>query len=389
MQSLESEYAIVKTERSPGQALVPISTNKPEVPEDILRKWQRIIDSTAKILKMPSGLITRLSRERLHIIAASATEGNPYKTNDSDSLGIGMFCESVAGTREKLVVQDTGQSDYWRTNPHAGLGMRSYCGVPICWDDGEIFGTFCMLSDRTNQFSELYQQLLSEFKEILESDLRYIQAVEDLEKKLDEKELFMREVHHRVKNHFNLVISLINLQAQEKSRDIDSILEDLQNRLHAIAFVHEQLHASNESQPELSAYIRRLSDSISHSFARKRVEIRYEVDTLRIPIETSVPIGLIISELLSNSLKYANNDQPTLAIRIRMSSQPDGTLRVFYCDNGPGYPPEMKADSAGTLGMNLVHILSAQLGGEARLYNDQGACYTSVLRIARDRQAPD
>lgn len=380
---MEGGFAIVKTELGSGQILVPISTGKPEVPQDILQKWQRIIDSTARILKMPSGLITRLSRERLHIVVASRTEGNPYKGNDSDTLGIGMFCESVVGMRDKLVVQDTNVSDYWRTNPHAGLGMRSYCGLPIFWDDGEIFGTFCMLSDQTNQFSELYQQLLAEFKEIIESDLRYIQTVNELMKKLDKNELYMREVHHRVKNHFNLLISLINLQAQEDSKDINAILEDLQHRLQAIALVHEKLHSGSDSNPDLYDYISQLASIIVHNFSRQQVGIQYDIDPLDLPLESSVPIGLIITELLSNSLKYGKKEKQTLLIEIKMKGLPEGNLDVHYRDNGTGYPLALKKHIDDSLGMTLIQTLTDQLGGKSRLYNDNGACYSSNIRLKK------
>lgn len=383
MMPMEGDFAIVKTELGSGQVLVPISASKPGVPQEILQKWQRIIDSTARILKMPSGLITRLSRERLHIVVASRTEGNPYKGNDSDSLGIGMFCESVAGMRNQLVVQDTNDSDYWRTNPHAGLGMRSYCGLPIFWNDGEIFGTFCMLSDQTNQFSDLYQQLLAEFREVIELDLRYILTVNELEKKLNEKELYMREVHHRVKNHFNLLISLINLQAQEDSKDINAILADLQNRLQAIALVHEKLHSGSGSKPDLHDYISELANIIVHSFSRQQVGIQYDIAPLELPLESSVPIGLIITELLSNSLKYAQPENQARLIEIQMKGQPEGNLEINYRDNGPGYPPDIKKHTSESLGMSLIQTLTEQLGGETRLYNDNGACYSSLIRLSK------
>ena len=114
-----------------SEVIVPISSGKPNIPKKIQMKWQKIVDLIAQIMNVPTGLITKLSTENLEIFIASDTEKNPYKKNDKDKLGLGMFCETVAGRRKEMMVTDTNNSDYWRNNPHARFGMHSYLGVPI------------------------------------------------------------------------------------------------------------------------------------------------------------------------------------------------------------------------------------------------------------------
>ena len=377
------KYAFVRVENEDEKRVVPVSTDKPEIPDDIVNKWQKIVDITAGIMKVPTGLITRFTDEVLEVFIASNTAGNPYKRFDKDSLGIGMFCETVAGKRQQMLVQNTNDTEYWRTNPHAGLGMRSYMGVPIEWDDGELFGTFCMLNDKTNMFSDDFQMLLYEFKQIIETDLKNILITRELEQRLSANEIYIREVHHRVKNHFNLLISLINMQSRESDKDVESVMEDLEHRVRAIAVVHEKLQVSGESgEILLSEYVSQLCElHLAGTGKSKSIRLDLNLDNSNMSLNNTVPLGIMISELISNSIKYAfaRTEQPT--IKITMRETETGTLKIDYCDNGVGYPEGFDPAHADSLGMTLVNILTKQLGGTVNIRNDNGACYSTEFPL--------
>jgi GAF domain-containing protein len=200
----EGAFARVKVLGENELVVVPVSHNKPDIPGQIIDKWQRIVDIVASIMHVPTGLITQLTEETLEIVVASNTKGNPYKRGDHDRLGIGMFCETVAGRRHEMRVDDVSVDEYWEKNPHAGLGMKAYMGVPIEWEDGELFGTFCMLTDKANSYQDEFLLLLREFKEIIETDLKYILLKNELEERLSARELELREIHHRLKNQLNI-----------------------------------------------------------------------------------------------------------------------------------------------------------------------------------------
>jgi two-component sensor histidine kinase len=372
--------ARLKVENESGLVIVPISTNKPDIPEPIQQKWQRIVDLVAHIMHVPTGLITRLTTENLEVFVASATAGNPYKNNDKDSLGIGMFCETVAGQRKPLTVQDASTTEFWRKNPHAGLGMHSYSGVPIQWQDGEVFGTFCMLTDKTNQFSEDFQKLILEFKEIIETDLNYILLYEELKKKLSASEMYIREVHHRIKNQFNMLIGYISLQGRDNKIDIQSILSDLQTRIKAISLLHDKLHRKgNLDEPFLHEYIKDLSRIILKDFMDLGVNLKLEIDPIYVSLDISVPIGLIICELISNSLKHAFKKTGNPAIRISFHKLSADRIEMIYADNGIGYPDGFDVDKLDSLGMSLIKMLTTQLRGEMRLSNDGGARFHAEI----------
>jgi GAF domain-containing protein len=279
MRQADSRVALVKVINEKEKLLIPISSNKPAIPDSVQEKWQKIVDLVAKIMSVPTGLITRLTEKNLEIFIASQTNGNPYSKDDKDSLGIGMFCETVAGKKKPMLVQDTEPIEFWRTNPHAGFGMHAYMGVPIVWKDGELFGTFCMLNDKTNTFTPEFLDLMLQFKDIIETDLQYALVNEELEEKLTKTELLIREVHHRTKNHFNLLISFINLQSGKNAAKLDEILSNIQNRVHAISMVHEQLYSKkNNDQIRLREYITRLCEIILNNLSGSKVTSEFDID---------------------------------------------------------------------------------------------------------------
>jgi len=375
------KYAQVKVKDEHRNVLIPIGVNKPDIPDRIQKKWQKIVDMVASIVEVPTGLITHLTQEHLEIFAASNTKGNPYKRSDRDSLGIGMFCETVAGKRHMMTVQDTAETEFWKNNPHAPLGMRSYMGVPIEWNDGEVFGTFCMLDDRTNRFNAKFQDLMIQFKDIIETDLENILLTEELKKKLSEKELQIREIHHRVKNHFNMLISFINLQSLNVKSNVEEILTDLENRVKAISIVHEELHKNNTKEDvDLLVYINHISKLIIGNIANVPNTVSIDVPDIKIPLDSSIPIGLILSELFSNSVKYAvGNDLLDITIKVKKIN--DNRVELNYRDNGAGYPDELSPDNSDTLGLSIIRMLTMQLRGTAIFYNDSGACYRSEITV--------
>jgi signal transduction histidine kinase len=149
-----------------------------QVPAEILRKWQGIVDLLADIVRVPSALIMRVEPPNIKVLVASETEGNPYEPDEEASLNTGLYCETVMNTRRPLLVPDALQDEDWKTNPDIKLGMVSYLGVPISWPDGEIFGTICVLDRESNGYSDLYLKLLLQWRDVLQADLTSIASSE-------------------------------------------------------------------------------------------------------------------------------------------------------------------------------------------------------------------
>ena len=131
-----------------------------QVPAEIVRKWQEIVDLTAEIMHVPSALIMRVEPPNIKVFVSSETQGNPYELDEAASLNTGLYCETVMKTRQPLLVPDALRYEAWKSNPDIKLGMISYLGMPISWPDGEIFGTICVLDNNPNEYSELYRKLV-------------------------------------------------------------------------------------------------------------------------------------------------------------------------------------------------------------------------------------
>jgi two-component sensor histidine kinase len=370
-------YAKVKVEGADRLVVVPISFHKPEIPGLVYKKWQGIVDLVAGILHVPTGLLTRLTPENLEIFVASNTEGNPYKRNDKDRLGIGMFCETVVGTQMRKIVDDTDATEYWKNNPHAAFGMHSYIGVPIQWEDGELFGTFCMLDSVPNKFTAQFIDLIDKFKEIIETDLSYILLQQELKDRLSASEMQLREIHHRLKNQFNILASYISLQSRGKENEVlQDTLKEIQHRVMALSLIHDELyHSERLTVPPLDIYLSRLCKYILNDLAKAEVSIEYRIENLDLPMNTEISLALIVSELLTNSLKHAFTDQAEKLIRIEVSRVGEDRFSLIFRDNGVGLPPGFDATSADSLGMTLLRAIAKQLGGSMNTANERGAVF--------------
>jgi PAS domain S-box-containing protein len=150
------------------------ASTKPDIPDELVVKWQRIVDLMARTVGVPAGLVMRVDPPQIEVFISSATEGNPYKQGERADLDTGLYCETVMKQRGPLLVPDALQDPQWDHNPDIELGMIYYYGFPLAWPDGEMFGTICVLDSKDNPHASTYKDLLSEFQLIVEGDLRII-----------------------------------------------------------------------------------------------------------------------------------------------------------------------------------------------------------------------
>jgi len=148
--------------------------NKPKISSQAVTKWQRILNLMAKIIDVPAGLIMNITEDSMVVFLKSQNNENPYPEGGSDTLGHGLYCETVIGKDKELLVEDALKSMKWKDNPDVKLNMISYYGLPIKWPDEEFFGTICVLDSKANNYSEEYKELIKEFKSVIEDDLKML-----------------------------------------------------------------------------------------------------------------------------------------------------------------------------------------------------------------------
>ncbi len=219
------------------------------------------------------------------------------------------------------------------------------------------------------------------------SDLK--QAEQNIAASLREKEVLLKEIHHRVKNSLAIVSGLLQMQARRTiDRDAHTILRDSQNRIASIALVHEKLYRSGDlANIDIAQYIKDLTIYLfdSYNISSDQIRLSVYVDPVCLDIETIIPYGLVINELVSNALKHAFPGDRRGEIQVRFSQSvssqdPHHTvLTLVVHDNGVGFPPDFDLQQTRTLGLNLVQGLVRQIGASFEIRNQQGTEFKIVL----------
>jgi transcriptional regulator with GAF, ATPase, and Fis domain len=180
-----------------NESTTNIESIKLSIPEKTQDKWQRIVDIMARVLEVPAGLIMKVEPPYIEVFLRSHSEGNPYKKNERADLNTGLYCETVMKEKQRLLVGKALDEPEWDHNPDLKLGMTFYLGFPIQWPNGDIFGTICVLDSKNNEQARHYSDLIEQFKEVIDNDLRLIVEIEErrsaeqqLQSKKDELESF-------------------------------------------------------------------------------------------------------------------------------------------------------------------------------------------------------
>lgn len=227
-------------------------------------------------------------------------------------------------------------------------------------------------------------------KQLLKTKLALEKTVNErtdqLRTSLGEKEILLKEIHHRVKNNLEVISSLLELQSDGiEDTKAKAAISEAQNRVQSIALIHHKLYRSDDiATIELKSFINDLYKQVAAVFIKPGIEVnlKVEVPELQLNIDEAVPLGLILNELLTNSFKYAVNKEKTNNITITLNLKPETFNTVLtYRDNGPGMPPGFDINKSTSFGIKVVKLLTKQLKGTAKYYNDNGAVFEIPFKI--------
>jgi len=291
----------------------------------------------------------------------------------------------IAKTFEKLGIDKMGQKS------------RSLMAAPMMLGE-KVIGVIAIQDyKKENAFNESQLELLmtiaSQAVIALENSRLFVTLQRELEEKkqaeiqikasLQEKEILLQEIHHRVKNNLQIMSSLLRIQASHaKNKEVQHMFKESENRIRAMSIIHNKLYNSdNYDKIDFTDYIKTLTNSlfISYGVNSERVSLNINLNNTLLNIDTIIPCGLIINELISNSLKYAFPNRRNGSITIKLSHV-DDVLTLIVKDDGVGFKQKIDINSTDTLGIKLVQLLSSQMDGKVEICSKEGTEFKIIFK---------
>lgn len=273
------------------------------------------------------------------------------------------------------VVSNDSQADnqVLLRNRYAGSAVRSIAILPLIVS-GEAIGALALYSSKVEFFHEREMDLLTTLANDIAFGLHALRtrtergrALEALRSLLKEKEALLKEVHHRVKNNMQVITSLLRLESSRIDHPTTkTVLKDMQNRIQAMAALHEAIYRSNDfSRVDLGSYLRQLANQLGRSLVAVpgQISFHFDLHSVGLDLDQAVPCGLMVNELVSNALKHAFPNGRAGEVRIELKAKGPDEVQLSVSDNGIGLPENFAARRSDSLGLQLVSDLARQLGG--------------------------
>lgn len=204
------------------------------------------------------------------------------------------------------------------------------------------------------------------------------QKNDELQKLLGEKEWLLKEIHHRVKNNLQTIVSLLESQSANLNDDALLAIRDSQNRVYAMSLIHQKLYQTNNvATTNMATYLPELVQYISESFTTKnQICFQLQVSPIELDVVQAVPVGLIVNEAITNAIKYAFRNGGKHEVHIEMEIDKNNNVSLYICDNGVGLPADFDSKEYAGLGLKLINGLSEDLKGKFKIWTDKGTHLT-------------
>jgi two-component system, sensor histidine kinase PdtaS len=254
-----------------------------------------------------------------------------------------------------------------------------------------LFRQYKLKSKVARETAQQKAELERVYRELVLNNERLQQSDAGLRDSLREKEVLLKEIHHRVKNNLQIVSSLLNLQVSRIANpEVAGALRTSQDRIRSMALIHERLYGSGDfARIEMKGYLGDLVVSLRNSYDAYRIDISVESEPIKLPLDTAIPLGLIVSELVTNAFKHGFLPETRGQVVVSVLSRNEGECSVEVKDNGKGLPDGFHVGATATLGLQLVEILTQQLNGHLTASNDNGTTIAITFPVHPPAQKKD
>jgi PAS domain S-box-containing protein len=384
--------------RADGQLIELRDVTAPKAAEEALRvseaRYRNIVETTAEgIWVLAPDATTRFVNQRMadmlrytaaEMLGRPMIEFVPEDERPALSRALAEGLDRPPAARGDLRFRRKDGSDLWAIVD----------GSPMYGPQGRFDGVTALLTDVTDRkrledelrrhrehLAELVSERTAALRAANEQLQREIVERESAESRvraaLAEKDVLLKEIHHRVKNNLQVIASLLYLQSKDLAAPAAvRMFADSQHRVRSMALVHERLYRSSDlAHIDFAGYVRALGTHLVRAYATGATRLVVDVpDDVQLGIDLAVPCGLIVNELLSNALKHAfpGADSAPGVITVALKRDAAGRLRLSVRDNGVGLPREVDFEAPASLGLQLVHMLARQLGGTVELVPGAG-----------------
>ena len=332
--------------------------------------------------------------DRISVMAAHADPGAPDEPPPSYALsGYSMRRSALAERFAQQVLAGQPDSDPAEQAYMQAAGIRSMLVLPMVFQDRVVGLVEMSDSVQARTFTDheisIAQLLANQAAIAIENARLYERAQQEIVERqrteaqiteaLEEKVVLLKEIHHRVKNNLQIISSLLNLQIRNiEDQDAREVFRDSQNRVRSMALIHEKLYRSADlARVDFGEYIQSLAAFLVRSYRTQSslVSLKAQVGDVLLSINDAVPCGLIVNELITNSLKYAFCDGRQGEVYVRLYANGAERITLVVGDNGVGFPEEVDFRHTDSLGLQLVNSLVRQLDGDIALSRESGTAF--------------
>jgi PAS domain S-box-containing protein len=270
--------------------------------------------------------------------------------------------------------------------PDGHVSLTRLISVPVF--SGEKIVALGAVANKNTLYSDEDVELIGAFMTNIQFVIDRKKAREKLQASLDEKEVLLKEIHHRVKNNLAVVTSLLNLQSSGiDDPEAKEAFKNSMSRIRAMALIHEKLYKSEDlRQIYASDYLEAIVENLVLNYRTlgSDIDVERKLDDIPLTIEQAIPCGLIMNELITNAFKYAFPGQAKGHITVTFAQQDDHSYKLAISDNGVGLPADISfppPSSTPSLGLQLVEVLARQLDGRVRLKRSNGTQFNIIFPI--------